>query len=277
MNESRFPVLPALDGPVPTTDGLHRVHVQHGSGAWLKRRTDRPAAFLLAEADGLERLRVGGGLRTPCVLGLDAHSLLLEDLGHARRCTDFAELAGRGLARQHRQRHECFGLERSGWCGESFQDNTPDSDGHRFFAQRRLLPQARRALEGGRIEPADMDGIERLCARLHDLVPAQPAVLLHGDLWTGNLHCAGDGRPALIDAAAVHYGWAEADLSMLVLFGDPGPGLFEAYAENVPLDRNWRERVPLYNLYHLLNHLNLYGSAYLGAVRSVLRRFVARS
>ncbi len=136
----------------------------------------------------------------------------------------------------------------------------------------RLLPQARRALDAGRLEADDLRSVERICARLESLVPAQRPVLLHGDLWLGNLHCCGYGTPALIDAGAVHFGWAEAELSMLTLFNPPPGAFFEAYSEVAPPAADWRERAPLYNLYHL-NHLNLFGASYLGGVREVLARF----
>jgi protein-ribulosamine 3-kinase len=80
-------------------------------------------------------------------------------------------------------------------------------------------------------------------------------------------------RAALVDAGAVHHGWAEAELAMLVLFGAPPAAFFDAYSETAPLARDWRERAPLYNLYHLLNHLNLFGTGYLSQVRAVLARW----
>jgi fructosamine-3-kinase len=97
---------------------------------------------------------------------------------------------------------------------------------------------------------------------------------VHGDLWTANLHACADGELALLDAGAVHYGWAETDLAMLTLFGEPPPALFAAYQEAADIDSGWRRRTALYNLYHLLNHLNLFGgAAYLSGVRSVLRSY----
>lgn len=261
-----------MDG-LPPGDGLHRVRIANGRAAILKRRSDQPRGFFRAEARGLERLRSASGLRVPAVLDQGEDWLLLEDLGSGRARADFAVLAGHGLAHQHRHRAEHFGLPHAGWCGDSPQDNTPDADGHRFFAQRRLLPQARLALQRGRLSAADFGRVETLCTRLTELVPDQPAVLLHGDLWTGNLHCAGDGAPALIDAGAVHYSWAEAELAMLTLFGAPPQAMFDAYAEAATLAPDWRQRAPLYNLYHLLNHLNLFGAGYLPSVREVLARF----
>lgn len=265
--------LPASAGPWPSGNGLFHVRLADGRHAWLKQHADRPGSYLAAEASGLERLRGAGGLRVPKILGMEGYRLLLEDLGSGSRQTDFAAIAGTGLAAQHRVAGKAFGLEHDGWCGDGFQDNTPDRDGHRFFAERRLLPQARRALDAGRLDAAGLDAVRRIGERLRQWVPEQPPALLHGDLWLGNLHCCADGRPALIDAGAVHFGWPEADLAMLTLFGDPDPRLFHAYAEHAPLRADWRERAPLYNLYHLLNHLNLFGSGYLGAVRAVIARF----
>lgn len=86
------------------------------------------------------------------------------------------------------------------------------------------------------------------------------------------MHACANGEPALIDAAAVHCGWAEAELAMLTLFGLPPTEFCDAYAEHAPLRHDWRERAPLYNLYHLLNHVNLFGAGYLPALRAALAR-----
>src|SRR5690606_16115307 len=180
------------------------------------------------------------------------------------------ERAGCNLARLHRHRAEHFGLDRDGWCGDSPQPNTLMNDGWRFFAECRLLPQARRARDAGRLPKPNLDSLERLCAKLPALVPAQPPSLVHGDLWSANLHACADGELALIDAGAVHYGWAETDLAMQTLFGEPPTAYFAAYETEAGVDTGWRARAPIYNLYHLLNHLNLFGRGYLDAVRAAL-------
>ncbi|WP_369979297.1 fructosamine kinase family protein [Xanthomonas bundabergensis] len=258
---------------LPPRDGLQRLTLRDGRRAICKRRRTMPTDFFAAEVRGLDALRTAGGLRVPQVYAQGEDWLLLEDLGEAPPHPRFARLAGEGLARQHRAHGERFGFGHDGYIGDSPQDNGTDRDGHRFFVERRLRPQAERALRAAALVPADMARLERLCARLPQLIPAQPPVLLHGDLWQGNLHCAGDGLPALIDAGAAHYGWAEAELAMLSLFGEPDPHLLRSYAEHAPLANDWRERAPLYNLYHLLNHLNLFGGGYLHAVRAVLARY----
>ncbi len=252
--------------------GLHRLSSRDGAVV-VKRRSDAPPDFFAAEAAGLEALRAAAAVRVPRVLRVEPASLVLEDLGTGVPSAAFWKQAGAGLARLHGIQGERFGFERDGYCGPSPQANPPMHDGWRFFAECRLLPQAHRAHRAGAIDTADMRATERLCARLPEWVPPQPPVLLHGDLWLGNLHCCGDGTPALIDAGAVHCGWAETELAMLSLFGEPPPAFWRAYTQQCEPATDWRERAPLYNLYHLLNHLNLFGTAYLGQVRAVLARF----
>ena len=259
-------------------DGLHRLSHDGGRPLLIKRRRDAPAGFFAAEAHGLDLLAVAGGLRIPEVFDVAQGWLVLEDLASGPPAPGAWTRAGAALAHQHACSGASFGLDRDGWCGDSPQANAPvdvstDEEGHAFFAQRRLLPQVRRARDAGWLEARDTAVVERLCARLPDLVPRQPSALLHGDLWRGNLHVCGDGELALIDAGAVHYGWAEAELAMLTLFGAPPPALFQAYESVADIAPDWRDRAPLYNLYHLLNHLNLFGGGYLAQVRAVLRRY----
>ena len=223
------------------------------------------------EAFGLERLRATRTLRVPAVYAVTADTIVIEDLGSGSAAPQAWARAGSALARLHGHTSPHFGLERDGWCGDSAQRNTPMTDGYRFFAECRLLPQARRAYDAGRLVSADLAAVERLASDLESRVPPRSASLLHGDLWTGNLHACADGELALIDAAAVHFGWAEAELAMLTLFGSPPDAFFAAYESAAQVDSSWRMRAPLYNLYHLLNHLNLFGAAYLGGVRDVLR------
>ena len=244
--------------------------VRNGRGAIAKHRKGAPAGFFEAEARGLALLRDAGGLRVPRVYEVGVDRIVLEDLGQGSPAADYWRRAAQGLAVQHDRRGERFGFTHAGFCGDSPQDNSHDDDGWRFFAERRLLPQMRRARDRGLIERRDVDAIESVCRRIRELVPDLPPVLLHGDLWLGNLHVCGDGSPALIDAAAVHFGWAEAELAMLTLFGSPPEPFFRAYAEHATLRPDWRGRTPLYNLYHLLNHVNLFGAGYVTSLRASL-------
>jgi fructosamine-3-kinase len=253
-------------------DGLHRLVVDDAGRVVVKRRRCAPVGFFAMEAHGLELLRATHTLRVPLVRALADDAIVLEDLGAGRADRTAWQRAGRALARLHRHTSATFGLDRDGWCGASAQLNTPMQDGYRFFAECRLRPQARRAYDGGRLTSADLTAVERLASDLPSRIPPQPASLVHGDLWTANFHACADGELALIDAAAVHYGWPETDLAMLTLFGEPPATLFAAYETEAGIDSGWRTRASLYNLYHLLNHLNLFGAVYLAGVRRVLRR-----
>jgi len=95
---------------------------------------------------------------------------------------------------------------------------------------------------------------------------------MHGDLWTGNAMTNAAGGPSIIDPAA-HYGWAEAELGMTTLFGSFPAAFYDAYVEVNPLESNWRARLPLYNLYHILNHLNLFGRGYYRQALAILDRY----
>lgn len=253
-------------------DGLHRSALEDGRHVVIKRRRTAPVGFFAMEAHGLALLEAADGLRIPQVQAVAKDALVIEDLGHGRPDNAAWERAGRGLARQHRCSANEFGLDRDGWCGDSAQSNTRMRDGWRFFAECRLLPQAQHARDTGLLAASDISNVERICAELPMRIPEQPPALLHGDLWLGNLHPCADGELALIDAGAVHYGWAEADLAMLTLFGEPPMPFFDAYQSETGIDASWRERIPVYNLYHLLNHLNLFGAGYLQSVRDAIRR-----
>lgn len=253
-------------------DGLHRLVLPDGRRAVVKRRRAAPPGFFAMEAHGLALLGAANALRVPAVYAVSEDAIVIEDLGEGRSGQADWERAGRGLAELHGHTAAQYGLDRDGWCGRSPQPNTWMRDGWQFFAECRLLFQGCRAFDAGRLAERDVEALERLCADMTTRIPAQAPALVHGDLWTGNLHSCAGGELALIDAGAVHYGWPESDLAMLTLFGEPPAAFFAAYQEAASIDGSWRERAAVYNLYHLLNHLNLFGAAYLGAVRAVLRR-----
>ena len=117
-------------------------------------------------------------------------------------------------------------------------------------------------------------GLDGLCLRLGELLPAKPvASMLHGDLWGGNYLVGSEGIPVLIDPA-VYYGHHEADLALTELFGGFEPSFYAAYHEVLPIFDAYSERKTIYNLYHLINHLNLFGGSYAGSVEAILRKYV---
>ena len=223
---------------------------------FLKEGPPERADAFAAEADGLEALRPH--VRVPRVLahGVKDGRAFIEleylDLG---RGGDYATL-GRMLASLHRQTGPRFGWHRDNYIGRSPQLNAWRDDWGEFFRECRLRPQFERAgLKAEFFEPL-----------LKNHLP-QPS-LLHGDLWSGNAGFTPEG-PVIFDPA-VYYGDREADLAMTELFGGFPPEFYDAYHAAHPLDRGYEKRKHLYNLYHLLNHLNLFGSGYLGQVEATL-------
>jgi fructosamine-3-kinase len=266
----------AISEAVPVGGGCihssYRLRTAQG-GLFLKINHDVPGDLFAREAEGLAALMVDGGPRVPHPLLWDRTFLLLEDLAPAHETKGYWERLGRELARVHAQVGQRFGFDHDNYLGSTPQPNPWTEDGAEFFAHHRLLFQTQRADRAGLLEPGDVAGLEAVASRLPELVPACPACLLHGDLWSGNVLPGPQGEPCLIDPAC-HFGWAEAELAMTDLFGGFPEKFYRSYVEAHPLDPGWRERFPVYNLYHLLNHVNLFGTGYLGSVRSILHLLV---
>jgi fructosamine-3-kinase len=240
-----------------------------GECFFLKQDPGQYPDIFLREAEGLEVLRVSGGPVIPEVHLAGENYLLLSDLQPAPRLADFWSIYGRQLAQVHQQRNTRFGFAHRNYIGSNPQENTWMEDGHDFFREQRLMKQIHWAEQSSLLERDDIRKLDNLLRRLPDLIPVQPATLIHGDLWSGNLITDPEGNPALIDPA-VYYGWAEADLAMADLFGSYPDEFYGAYREVHPLQAGYRSRYPIYNLYHLLNHLNIFGGGYLPQIRAIL-------
>jgi fructosamine-3-kinase len=220
-------------------------------------------AMFEAEAEGLAVIAQTGSVRVPqpvCTGTTDASAyLVLEYLELASADARSLEQLGRELAQMHRATQKHFGWHRDNTIGSTPQVNTPDNDWVAFWRERRLGFQLRLAARHGRdLMPKG----ERLLADLGEFFRGyRPAPsLLHGDLWGGNVGASG-GRPVIFDPA-VYYGDREADIAMTELFGGFSARFYRAYEEAWPLDPGYRQRKTLYNLYHILNHFNLFGGGY---------------
>ena len=217
------------------------------------------------EARGLEAIRETGCIGVVRVLGVTAHFLLLEHLeGSGVGDEEFFRDFGTRLARMHRQASSQWGYEEDNFLGPNPQINlNPELlDWPSFFWQKRLLYQCQLGVECGLIDGPLEERILALEPVVMDTLQTteQPS-LLHGDLWSGNYMMDERGKVCLIDPA-VYYGHREAELAMCRLFGGFSPHFYQAYEEEFPLPAKASERLPFYQLYHVLNHLNLFRGSY---------------
>ena len=247
----------------------------------LKTARHQLPEFFRAEADGLTAIAGSGtSLRVPHAVARDDADpafLVLEDLGTGRARPDDDEAFGRGLAELHRTQADRFGFARDNFCGATPQPNAWRDRWVDFYGQARLGHQLDLAARAGGLDPGDRPALERLILGLDAWLsePPEGPALIHGDLWAGNRHVAEGGSSAVLDPAA-YYAHREAELGMMTLFGGFSSRVFSAYEEAWPLEPGWRDRNPLYRLYHLLNHLNLFGRGYHGQVMDVVHRYAGR-
>ena len=238
-------------------------------------------SMLEAEAAGLQELRKAQAVRVPNVLatGVIAEEsfLALEWLALRMPSPAVQARLGEQLARLHRFRSETFGWTRANTIGATVQDNRPMTDWCSFFGERRLGFQLRLAYRTGYRDHLEERGGE-LLARLGEFLSghAPVASLVHGDLWGGNWAADELSEPVIFDPA-VYYGDRETDLAMTRLFGGFSADFYSAYEAAWPLPSGAAARCMLYQLYHVLNHLNLFGGeGYLRQSQSMLDQLLAQ-
>lgn len=255
--------------------------VDNGDASYfIKVNSPHLDSMFEAEAHGLQEMRATDSIRVPEVIcyGVgDGHSYLALEyvpLGSMRGRA--YSLMGEQLAQMHMAPQPYFGWHMDNTIGSTQQINDRRDDWLTFWQQERIGQQLRFAAGngfGGRLQNqgekllADMD-------KLLDCHSPQPA-LLHGDLWGGNAAADDLGNPVIFDPAC-YYGDREADLAMTELFGGFGSDFFAAYNATYPVDSGYQMRKTLYNLYHIINHLNLFGSGYLGQAESMIDRLLAQ-
>ena len=260
----------------------HELILTTGDRVFMKSNMKSNASFFTAEAEGLAAIARTGTIGTPRVLGYGTDSnrafLLLEFITGKNRVSDYWENFGRQLAKMHMADTKeyvtggAYGFNSDNYIGYSKQINTPHSDWIGFFRDCRLDPQFRAAEKY--FDASERKRINRLLERLDTLLiePEHPS-LLHGDLWSGNFMTGDDGKAWIIDPA-VYVGHAEADIAMTELFGGFNEIFYASYRETAPMQTGYEDRRDLYNLYQILNHLNMFGRSYLSAVNRIVRRYV---
>lgn len=228
-----------------------------------------------AEWDGLVRLS------EPCAIGVpkpiavgevdNLAWLVTEWIAQSTRGGDFFAKFGSRLAQLHEStRGRRIGLDRDNYLGSAPQLNSPRDNWVEFFADQRIGFQLRWAVEQGMSDSALRVDCERIVQTMDQLLDGSEVqtTLLHGDLWSGNYLCDSAGEPTIIDPA-IYYGSREAEFGMLRLFGSCPSVFYDSYLETFPLPGGWQRRVSVYVLYHLLNHLNLFGTSYLDQCRAL--------
>jgi len=258
----------------------HALRLRTSKGDWFAKWNDDCAPDLfLSEAAGLRALReAGSGLRIPEVLTAGSASgdrpgfIVMEYLPPAAGQRSDDETLGRGLAAIHARRGAAYGFTMTTYCGPTAQDNRPADSWSEFYAERRLRPLLERLVVERRLGRNERGPFDRLIERLPALVGADSSpALIHGDLWSGNVLATAFG-PALVDPACA-FCERELEFGITTLFGGFSERFFAAYHEALPLPAGWRERNPLYQLYHLLNHQLIFGGHYGAEALRIARRY----
>lgn len=257
-----------------------KLTLSSGRMLFLKENRSSLVHMFAAESTGLLALvnaakKINGiSVPNPLAWGLDGGCsfLLMEYInqGRLKSGTSF----GASLAELHRcARNDSCGFEEDNWIGSTPQLNNLTASWHVFYAEYRLGFQWKLARKNGFGNLTADRAMERIQSNISNILPASEGPsLLHGDLWGGNWMAGIKGCAWLIDPA-VYYGHREADIAMTELFGGFPSGFRDAYQDTWPLDPGFSERKNLYNLYHLLNHLNLFGLSYWPSVMSSINRY----
>ena len=255
------------------------VETEDGDRFLVKSHPHPPNGFFRCEMHGLQALAHCGIFRVPQVYGVGGYGtarfILMDYVETGPPPGDFFARFGRNLARLHTTaRQDRFGFGEDNYLGNTIQPTGPPRDWVEFWRRHRLGHQLSLARHRGMTDSTMNRLGDRLLDRLEEFLGGeehQPS-LLHGDLWSGNYLCDRDGSPVLIDPA-VYYGVGEAELAMCSLFGGFTPEFFQAYNEACPAQEGAQIRRDIYQLYHLLNHLNLFGEGYRSGCLSILRRY----
>ena len=251
-------------------DGQHQFFV----------KTNSPDRLMMFEAEmiGLNEIQSSNSIRAPRAFGCGMVGQ------QAFIVMEYIELSGRPdpvllaqqLATMHRYTRDQFGFAVDNTIGSTPQVNSFSRDWAGFWQQQRLgyqLSLARTNGFGNELFDTGMRLNEQVCHFFSDYTPL--ASLLHGDLWSGNQGADSHGNPVIYDPAC-YYGDHEADLAMMELFGSPGQRFFDAYDDLFPIDAGYHARRELYNLYHILNHANLFGASYLSQAKQMIASLLAQ-
>jgi fructosamine-3-kinase len=229
------------------------------------------------EAAGLKALAGNYPLKVPqvidCGVAADQQYLILEWLAVAQATSASWEAFGIALAELHRTTNESFGWEDDNYLGSLKMTNSRSESWPEFYASKRIMPMVKQLRDNSAFSENDVQMAEQFCKRLPDIIPAESPALLHGDLWNGNVSAVMmDGKitTAIYDPS-VFYGHREIDIALTKLFGGFPAGFYDSYQQAYPLEKGWQQRLPVFQLSHLLLHAVLFGGGYISSVKSIIR------
>jgi protein-ribulosamine 3-kinase len=230
-----------------------------------------------AEIKGLHLLKNKSDFKIPEVVashnGSDYSILILEYIKEGKKGDRFFLKFGEKLAEMHGNSADYFGLDYDNYIGSLKQINTRHQKWNDFFAAERLEPQLKMALDDRKLNPAVIRKFEKLYKKLAELLPEEKPSLIHGDLWSGNYIPTENNSPCIFDPA-VYYGHREMDIAMSKLFGGFSEDFYNNYNDAFPMEKNWEQRMDIYNIYPLMVHVNLFSGSYVKQVEQIINKFI---
>jgi protein-ribulosamine 3-kinase len=257
----------------------YKITTNDKSVFFLKYNPSTSNDMFVREANGLTELAKSDAIRVPEVLGFDDDYILLEYISTGNKKKNFFEEFGRNFAEMHKFTSESFGFFEDNYIGSNPQKNIPaekeKSNWVEYYFNKRILFQFKLSEKLGNSTEELRKWISILENKIQEIIgnSNEKPALLHGDLWSGNYMVDENGSAVLIDPA-VYYGNREADLGMTKLFGGFGSEFYKTYNEIFPLEDGYEYRENIYKLYHILNHLNLFGGGYYSQAISLIKFYI---
>lgn len=286
--QSRYLIMKEILRKIISQNNLHLIDVKPLSGGDINgvflmechegnfvvklNEAFRFPGMFAAEAKGLRLLRETATFKIPTVISqgeIESHTyLLMEYVSSGQPTSNFWQVFAENLATLHQTTQKEFGLNHDNYIGSLPQQNDYRDTASEFYITQRLEPHFKIASENG----FNFKNLDKFFQNISAEIPKEAPSLIHGDLWGGNYIVSENSKPVLIDPA-VAYAPREMDIGMMHLFGGFSNEVFEHYNSIFPLQTDWEDRLSLWQLYYLLVHLNLFGSEYLGWIKSVVSKY----
>ncbi|MGD8306127.1 MAG: fructosamine kinase family protein [Ignavibacteria bacterium] len=253
----------------------YMLKLSKGNDLFLKVNSSGNTDMFIKEAHGLQELKKADAIKIPDVISFNSNYILLEFIHSIQRQNNFSEDFGRKFALMHEYNNQYFGFYENNFIGSNPQINIAEENEKEnwteFYFNKRIVYQLKLAEQYGNSTSDLQSAIKKLETKIESIISdeTEKPALLHGDLWGGNYVVDDEGFACLIDPA-VYYGNREADLAMTKLFGGFDSKFYNAYNEANPLSEGYEYRENIYKLYHVMNHLNLFGSGYYGQCMNLI-------